>query len=99
MGAAGRPPDPGFSGALTWIMVPFAVSGRRYRPMSTKNISHWDRIVRIAIGLAMLLAASTGAVEGVWRVGLLLFAWVPLVTGAFGWDPIYALLRIGSHRE
>jgi hypothetical protein len=67
--------------------------------MSTKNIRIWDRILRIAVGLAMLLAASTGAVEGMWRVALLLFAWVPLVTGAFGWDPIYALLRIGSHRE
>ena len=67
--------------------------------MSTKNIRRWDRILRIAVGLAMLFAASTGAVEGMWRVALLLFAWVPLVTGAFGWDPIYALLRIGSLRE
>jgi hypothetical protein len=67
--------------------------------MSTKNIARWDRILRICTGILMLLLASTGAVEGVLRVGLLLFAWVPLVTGAFGWDPIYALLRIGSHRE
>ena len=67
--------------------------------MSTKNIARWDRILRICTGIVMLLAASTGAVDGILRVGLLLFAWVPLVTGAFGWDPIYALLRIGSHRE
>ena len=67
--------------------------------MSTKNIARWDRILRICTGILMLLLGSTGAVDGVLRVGLLLFAWVPLVTGAFGWDPIYALLRIGSHRE
>lgn len=67
--------------------------------MSTKNIARWDRILRICAGILMLLLASTGAVDGILRVGLLLFAWVPLVTGAFGWDPIYALLRIGSHRE
>lgn len=67
--------------------------------MSTKNIARWDRILRICAGILMLLLASTGVVDGVLRVGLLLFAWVPLVTGAFGWDPIYALLRIGSHRE
>ncbi|MEO8195837.1 MAG: DUF2892 domain-containing protein [Thermoanaerobaculia bacterium] len=67
--------------------------------MSTKNIARWDRILRICAGIAMLLVASTGAADGVLRVGLLLFAWVPLVTGAFGWDPIYALLRIGSHLE
>ena len=67
--------------------------------MSTKNIARWDRILRICTGILMLLVAATGAVDGILRVGLLLFAWVPLVTGAFGWDPIYALLRIGSHRE
>ena len=55
--------------------------------------------MRICAGVLMLVVASTGAVEGLARVGLLLFAWVPLVTGALGWDPIYALLRIGSHRE
>ena len=47
----------------------------------------------------MILFASTDAVSGIFRVALLLFAWVPLVTCALGWDPIYALLRIGSLRE
>ena len=67
--------------------------------MSTKNLARWDRILRILTGILMILFASTGAVDGIFRVALLLFAWVPLVTGALGWDPIYSLLRIGSHRE
>ena len=67
--------------------------------MSTKNLARWDRILRILTGILMILFASTGAVDGIFRVALLLFAWVPPVTGALGWDPIYALLRIGSHRE
>mgnify|MGYP003435967324 FL=1 len=67
--------------------------------MSSKNLASWDRILRILAGTLMILFASTGAVDGIFRVALLLFAWVPLVTGALGWDPIYALLRIGSHRE
>lgn len=67
--------------------------------MSTKNLARWDRILRILTGTLMILFASSGAVDGIFRVALLLFAWVPLVTGALGWDPIYALLRIGSHRE
>ena len=67
--------------------------------MSTKNLARWDRILRILTGILMILFASTGAVDGIFRVALLLFAWVPLVTVALGWDPIYALLRIGSHRE
>ncbi len=67
--------------------------------MSSKNLASWDRILRILTGMLMILLAATGAVDGIFRVALLLFAWVPLVTGALGWDPIYALLRIGSHRE
>jgi hypothetical protein len=67
--------------------------------MSTKNIARWDRIVRILVGVAMILVALSGAADGILRVGLLLFSWVPLATGALGWDPIYALLRIGSLRE
>ena len=67
--------------------------------MSSKNIARWDRILRILTGILMILLASSGVVGGILRVGLLLFAWVPLVTGALGWDPVYALLRIGSLRE
>ena len=67
--------------------------------MSSKNLARWDRILRILVGIGMILLAASGAVDGMLRVGLLLFSWVPLATGALGWDPIYALLRIGSLRE
>ena len=67
--------------------------------MSSKNLARWDRILRILLGIAMILLAISGATHGILQVGLLLFAWVPLITGALGWDPIYALLRIGSLRE
>ncbi len=67
--------------------------------MSSKNLARWDRMLRILVGIAMILLAVSGAVDGILRVALLLFAWVPLATGALGWDPIYALLRIGSLRE
>lgn len=67
--------------------------------MYSKNIARWDRILRILVGIAMILAALSGAAHGILQVGLLLFSWVPLATGALGWDPIYALLRIGSWRE
>jgi len=67
--------------------------------MTSKNLARWDRILRILVGTVMVLLAISGAVDGILRVGLLLFAWVPLATGALGWDPIYALLRIGSWRE
>ncbi len=52
----------------------------------TRNVGGIDRILRIAIGLALVVAAATGLV-GVWGwLGLL-----PLATGAMGWCPPYAL--------
>jgi len=64
-----------------------------------KNLATWERVVRIAIGLVMIATALTDLVDPLGRVTLLLFAWVPILTGALGWDPIYALLRIGPPRE
>jgi hypothetical protein len=58
------------------------------------NLSLLDRCIRIALGVLMLAAAGTGWAHGVWGVALLLFGWVPLVTGALGWSPVYALLGI-----
>lgn len=53
----------------------------------TRNVGGIDRILRITIGLALVVAAATGLV-GVWGwLGLL-----PLATGAMGWCPPYALL-------
>ena len=67
--------------------------------MAIKNLARWDRALRILVGIAMIVLGVSGAADGIFRVALLLFAWVPLATGALGWDPIYALLRIGSLRE
>ena len=53
----------------------------------TRNVGGIDRVLRITIGLALVVAAATGLV-GVWGwLGLL-----PLATGAMGWCPPYALL-------
>ena len=81
-------------------MVPLLhLRGDATNHMASKNIARWERILRLLVGMAMIVLAVSGAVDGILRVGLLLFSWVPLATGALGWDPIYALLRIGSLRE
>lgn len=67
--------------------------------MTGRNLAHWERALRILAGTAMVALAFACALDGILRVGLLLFAWVPLATGFLGWDPVYALLRIGSLRE
>jgi len=57
----------------------------------TKNVGGIDRILRIAIGLALIAAAATGTL-GLWAyVGV-----VPLLTGLMGWCPPYALLGFNT---
>lgn len=64
--------------------------------MGFRNLATWDRILRIAVGVAMLVAGWTEAVSGVWGIALVVFGWVPLVTGLVGWCPVYALIGISS---
>ena len=57
----------------------------------TRNVGGIDRILRITICAALVLAAATGTL-GVW-------AWlgvVPLATGLTGWCPPYALLGFNT---
>lgn len=56
-----------------------------------KNVGGLDRTIRIAVGLALIAAAATGTI-GLWGwVGV-----VPLMTGAMGWCPPYALLGLNT---
>ena len=56
-----------------------------------KNVGGLDRIIRITVGLALIAAAATGTI-GLWGwVGV-----VPLLTGAMGWCPPYALLGLNT---
>ncbi|QCB47575.1 DUF2892 domain-containing protein [Hydrogenophaga sp. PAMC20947] len=57
----------------------------------TKNIGSLDRIVRIAIGVALIAATLTGTI-GVWGwIGI-----VPLATALMGWCPPYAMLGFST---
>jgi hypothetical protein len=54
-----------------------------------KNVGGIDRILRIAVGIALIALAVTGTV-GVWGyIGV-----VPLLTGLIGWCPAYLPLGI-----
>lgn len=55
------------------------------------NEGGWDRVVRVVVGLALILAAAIGYV-GVWGyIGI-----VPLVTGIIGVCPAYSLLGMST---
>jgi hypothetical protein len=66
--------------------------------MIQRNLSTPDRLIRIILGALMLAAGWSGLAEGIWRVALQLFGWVPLVTGLAGWCPIYAMLGISTFK-
>lgn len=66
--------------------------------MSLRNVSPLDRTIRLLLGLLMLWAGWSGVVGGLPQMALRIFAWVPLVTGALGWCPVYIITGISTCR-
>jgi DUF2892 family protein len=64
-----------------------------------RNLAPWDRVLRVSVGVAMLAVGFREPVAGLGATLLLLFGWVPLVTGVAGWCPFYAVLGIRSRRR
>jgi len=65
--------------------------------MSFMNEASWDRIARVALGVAMLVLGWGGIVDGTLGTVLKIVGFVPLVTGIAGWCPIYAVLRFRTN--
>lgn len=62
--------------------------------MMTANVGRKDRWVRVAVGIALLAAGwMTG---GPWGITLGVIAFVPILTGAFGWCPLYAIFNLNT---
>ena len=55
------------------------------------NVGSIDRVIRIALGMALITLVRFGP-QTAWGY----FGFVPLLTGAYGWCPLYALLRIST---
>ncbi len=55
------------------------------------NVGGIDRVLRIVVGLVLIGLAATGTVSWWGWLGV-----VPLVTGALGWCPPYALLGFNT---
>jgi hypothetical protein len=68
-------------------------------PLFPRNVGTWDRIARILLGLALFILGMSGIFAPTLSVALRIVALVPIATGAFGWCPLYRLLRIDTvHR-
>jgi hypothetical protein len=63
----------------------------------SQNEASWDRIARILLGV-ILIAVGVFAVQGVAGVVLAVVGLIPLVTGAMGGCPIYAIFKTGTHK-
>jgi len=58
---------------------------------STTNICKFERYLRIALGLAMLVLIFVGP-KPAWGI----FGLLPLSTGLVGWCPIYAIFGVST---
>ena len=57
--------------------------------MLTLNLGNIDRLLRIVVGLALVIATASGLV-GAWGwIGV-----VPLLTGLVAWCPLYRVLGV-----
>jgi hypothetical protein len=63
------------------------------------NLGGLDRWLRLIAGAACAVAALSGWIGGIAGTALLLFAWVPLVTGLVGWCPFYTLFGVSTRRR
>lgn len=59
-----------------------------------KNMSNLDRGIRVALGIVILslIFFLSGGIRWIGLLGL-----IPLVTGIFGFCPLYALLKIKTN--
>ena len=64
--------------------------------MTFRNAANWDRALRIALGVTMLVLGWVGA--DAWTVWMRVGGLYPLITGVIGWCPIYALSRVDTYR-
>lgn len=61
-----------------------------------QNESTIDRVIRIVLGLALVALAITGVVTAPWTYVVWAVAAITLITGAVGFCPLYAILRVST---
>lgn len=57
------------------------------------NLHKWDRALRIILGMVLVSVAFFSPGDLWYFVGF-----IPLITGAVGFCPIYKLLNVSSHK-
>jgi hypothetical protein len=62
------------------------------------NESSLDRILRVIVGIVLLVLYFTGSVTGGLGIAFIVLGAVALLTGAMGFCPLYALLKINTKK-
>ena len=57
------------------------------------NVGGIDRVLRILVGLALVIATAMGSLPAWGWIGV-----VPLVTGLVGFCPLYPILKISTRK-
>ncbi len=63
------------------------------------NEAGWDRIVRVVLGAVLLYLGFGGVVTGGWGTAFKIIGFIPLLTGIFGFCPLYAIFKIRTNKE
>ncbi|WP_431299769.1 YgaP family membrane protein [Tabrizicola sp. BL-A-41-H6] len=63
--------------------------------MFTTNEGTVDRVLRVAVGLALLVWFYVDQGQGFWHYAKLIGV-VPILTGLVGWCPLYTVLGIST---
>ncbi len=61
--------------------------------MAFVNEAVWDRIVRIVVGAVILYLGFGGVVTGTLGIVLIVIGFLLLLTGIFGYSPVYSILK------
>ena len=59
-----------------------------------RNIGRAERLIRVVIGMGVLSLALFGPQNPWCWLGL-----IPVLTGRFGWCPVYYLLRVSTYED
>ncbi len=64
----------------------------------SKNEGTIDRVVRVIIGLAMLYIGFF-VMTGTWGIVVGVLGFIPLITGAIGFCPLYSPFKISTNKS
>lgn len=62
--------------------------------MPFTNLSSWERWLRVALGVLVLVVGWGSELPEIGGLALRVFGWIPVLTGLLGWSPLYSLLDI-----